>query len=56
MHIDTSRLILRNFCQEDADDLFDYLSKPSTYDFEPGSPITREHVKGKGIVPRPAVR
>ena len=49
MRIETSRLILRNFCSEDADDLFDYLSKPSIYTFEPGSPITREHAIDEAI-------
>lgn len=35
----TERLILRAFRAEDADDLFEYLSQPETYCFEPGEPI-----------------
>lgn len=38
----TERLILRAFRAEDAGDLFDYLSNPQTYRFEPGEPIDRD--------------
>lgn len=37
----TERLILRAFRTEDAGDLFEYLSDPQTYRFEPGEPIDR---------------
>lgn len=37
----TERLILRAFRAEDAGDLFEYLSDPQTYRFEPGEPIDR---------------
>jgi RimJ/RimL family protein N-acetyltransferase len=37
----TERLLLREFRAEDAGDLFDYLSDPQTYRFEPGEPIDR---------------
>jgi len=38
----TERLIVRLFREEDADDLYDYLSRPETYRFEPGEPVSRE--------------
>jgi RimJ/RimL family protein N-acetyltransferase len=38
----TKRLILRAFRTEDAGDLFEYLSKPETYRFEPGEPIDHD--------------
>ena len=38
----TSRLTIRRFRPADADDLYDYLSDPQIYRFEPGEPLDRE--------------
>ena len=38
----TKRLIIRNFRKTDYKDLFEYLSDPLTYIYEPGQPITLE--------------
>jgi RimJ/RimL family protein N-acetyltransferase len=35
------RLRLRAFCLEDAQDLYEYLSDPAVYQFEPGEPVDR---------------
>lgn len=43
--IETSRLIIRNFAEADAEDLYAYLSIPDTYRFEPGEPISREEAQ-----------
>ncbi len=40
--IETSRLIIRNFAEDDAEDLYAYLSLHDTYRFEPGAPISFE--------------
>lgn len=40
--IETKRLIIRRFMPSDAADLFEYLSLPETYRFEPGDPITMD--------------
>lgn len=37
--IPTPRLLIRSFTSQDAQDLFEYLSDPGIYDFEPGEPI-----------------
>ena len=37
----TARLLIRRFRPEDAADLFEYLSDPQIYRFEPGEPINR---------------
>jgi ribosomal-protein-alanine N-acetyltransferase len=37
----TDRLIVRLFRHRDAGDLYDYLSLPETYRFEPGEPVSR---------------
>jgi RimJ/RimL family protein N-acetyltransferase len=37
----TARLAIRRFRPEDAADLFEYLSDPEIYRFEPGEPINR---------------
>jgi [ribosomal protein S5]-alanine N-acetyltransferase len=37
----TARLVVRSFCSEDAPDLFEYLSNPLVYLYEPGDPISR---------------
>jgi RimJ/RimL family protein N-acetyltransferase len=38
--IPTPRLLIRSFTSQDAQDLFDYLSTPEVYRYEPGEPIT----------------
>ena len=43
--IETKRLIIRYHHPEDWKDLFEYLSLPETYVFEPGNPISIEEVK-----------
>ena len=45
MEVSTERTIIRNFNPEDYHDLFEYLSLPETYRFEPGAPITLEKAK-----------
>jgi len=40
--IKTKRLLIRNFTENDYNDLFEYLSDKETYMFEPGEPITIE--------------
>lgn len=40
--IETERLLIRRFMPTDAADLFEYLSLPETYCFEPGEPITMD--------------
>ncbi len=40
--IETERLLIRRFVPSDAADLFEYLSLPETYRFEPGDPITMD--------------
>jgi ribosomal-protein-alanine N-acetyltransferase len=39
--IDTSRLLIRQFEEQDYTSLFEYLSNPSIYRFEPGEPISQ---------------
>jgi RimJ/RimL family protein N-acetyltransferase len=39
--LSTPRLLLRRFRPDDADDLYEYLSDPRTYRFEPGDPLAR---------------
>jgi RimJ/RimL family protein N-acetyltransferase len=43
--LQTDRLTIRNFTLADANDLYEYLSLPDTYIFEPGSPISKEEAK-----------
>ncbi len=43
--ITTSRLLIRPFQEQDYTSLFDYLSNPDVYRFEPGEPITIEKAK-----------
>jgi [ribosomal protein S5]-alanine N-acetyltransferase len=43
--IETSRLLLRPFAPSDASDLYEYLSDPVTYLFEPGEPVSLEEVQ-----------
>jgi RimJ/RimL family protein N-acetyltransferase len=41
----TKRLIIRNFAENDYMDLYEYLSDPHTYIYEPGEPISIEKSK-----------
>jgi [ribosomal protein S5]-alanine N-acetyltransferase len=43
--IETKRLFIRKFLPSDAVDLFEYLSLPETYRFEPGEPITLDEAR-----------
>jgi [ribosomal protein S5]-alanine N-acetyltransferase len=43
--IETKRLIIRKFAPDDYRDLFDYLSLPEIYLYEPGRPVTLEEAK-----------
>lgn len=43
--ITTSRLLIRQFQEQDYPSLFEYLSNPSIYRFEPGEPISLEKAK-----------
>ena len=43
--IKTSRLLLRQFQQQDALSLHEYLSNPAVYRFEPGEPVSLEEAK-----------
>jgi ribosomal-protein-alanine N-acetyltransferase len=43
--INTSRLLIRRFQEYDYQSLFEYLSNPSIYRFEPGEPISLEKAK-----------
>ena len=45
MKVSTERTEIRNFNSKDYDDLFEYLSLPETYLFEPGEPIDIEKAK-----------
>ena len=38
--INTSRLLIRPFQEQDGQALFDYLSNPKVYRFEPGEPVS----------------
>jgi [ribosomal protein S5]-alanine N-acetyltransferase len=38
--IETSRLLIRQFVPSDYNDLYEYLSDPVTYLFEPGEPVS----------------
>jgi ribosomal-protein-alanine N-acetyltransferase len=44
--IETKRLLIRKFLVTDAADLYEYLSLPEIYEFEPGGPITLEEAQG----------
>lgn len=43
--IETARLLIRKFHESDAADLYEYLSLPETYEFEPGSPISLDEAR-----------
>lgn len=45
----TPRLTIRRFGPEDADDLYDYLSNPQVYRFEPGEPIGHTQVAQRAV-------
>jgi ribosomal-protein-alanine N-acetyltransferase len=47
--IETERLVIRAHSPEDWRDLFEYLSVPETYIYEPGSPITADGAKKMSI-------
>lgn len=49
MNIESERLIIRTFREEDAEDLFDYLSLPEIYVFEPGQPVTMEQAREMAV-------
>lgn len=38
--METERLVVRRFAAEDGADLYEYLSLPETYRFEPGEPLS----------------
>jgi ribosomal-protein-alanine N-acetyltransferase len=43
--IETARLLIRRFEEEDYPSLFEYFSNPKIYEFEPGEPVTMEEAK-----------
>lgn len=43
--LSTERLIIRPFLESDYQDLYEYLSLPETYRFEPGEPVSLEKAK-----------
>ena len=43
--IETNRLFIRQFILSDYNDLYEYLSDPITYIFEPGKPISLDEAK-----------
>jgi ribosomal-protein-alanine N-acetyltransferase len=43
--LETKRLLIRQFAPADYRDLFDYLSLPEIYRFEPGQPVTLAEAK-----------
>ena len=43
--IQTERLTIRRFKETDAKDLYEYLSDPQIYQYEPGEPITLEQAQ-----------
>ena len=45
IQLKTRRLLIRNFCEDDSNDLYEYLSDKETYKYEPGKPITPEAAK-----------
>ncbi|MBN2739039.1 MAG: GNAT family N-acetyltransferase [Spirochaetales bacterium] len=42
---ETKKLIIRNHIESDWKDLYEYLSLPVTYEFEPGEPVSLEESK-----------
>jgi RimJ/RimL family protein N-acetyltransferase len=45
IYFETKRLVIRNFTEDDYKDLYEYLSDPVTYIYEPGRPITLNESK-----------
>lgn len=43
--IKTERLLIRQFKQSDYEDLYEYLSLPEIYEYEPGEPINMDMAK-----------
>ena len=43
--LSTERLIIRPFLESDYRDLYEYLSLPETYRFEPGEPVSLEQAR-----------
>ena len=43
--IQTSRLFIRPFQEQDSESLFEYLSDPTVYRFEPGEPVSLEEAR-----------
>ncbi|MBN2238649.1 MAG: GNAT family N-acetyltransferase [Dehalococcoidales bacterium] len=43
--LETERLIIRFFNENDGDDLYEYLSLEEIYRFEPGNPVSREEAR-----------
>lgn len=43
--IHTSRLLIRPFCEADAEQLHAYLSNPAIYRYEPGEPVSLEQAR-----------
>jgi ribosomal-protein-alanine N-acetyltransferase len=47
--IQTPRLIIRSFQEQDYPALFEYLSDPTVYRFEPGEPVTLEQARALAL-------
>ncbi len=47
--IETKRLIVRRFTPEDYSDLYEYLSEPEIYTFEPGKPVSIDEAKSLAL-------
>ncbi len=46
MRVETERLILRRYTEDDLQDLYEYLSNPKVAEHEPYKAMTMEEVKG----------
>ena len=47
--IATTRLVVRAFQPEDAEDLYEYLSNEEVYRFEPGEPVIRQQAQNLAV-------
>jgi ribosomal-protein-alanine N-acetyltransferase len=47
--VETKRLVIRRFSPEDFMDLYEYLSEPVVYAFEPGKPVSRNEAKAMSL-------
>jgi ribosomal-protein-alanine N-acetyltransferase len=47
--IETKRLLIRRFSPEDYRDLFEYLSEPDVYAYEPGKPVSLDEAKAMSL-------